>query len=320
MKLLRSCIACALTAALGGCTTVIGPASTPPSRLEASFFAPAHYIDADYETGIVGLPLGQPLTDSSRQFVVRYVRQIDHNYAAYSSWLSSGRASVDMAYDSTGLATTGLSAISTVTGVKTALAAISTFAQGQKSSIDKNYYQGKVIFTLINVMEVSRTALRDKLRRALLTPTYTLQEALFDLEEYFRAGSIDTALSSASINASGENDPTPPDKGASAPAGAVSASTAATAAASATAATAGAASAHAAAVNSLLKGNLTTAARANFSALAASANALSSQANAAAQNAQESAIDARAATAAQRTPTAPTQTSVKPRYPSTSRY
>jgi hypothetical protein len=220
MRSIRFAVAFALLPLGMGCTTVLGPNATPPDQVAPSFFAPAHYADKAFENaaGALKNEMATPLTPAGRDFVVKHLRAIDKNYAAYSSWLSSDRANIDTIYESTGLGVTALSAISTVTSVKTALAAAGTFTQGQKSSIDKNYYQGKVIHTLVNVMEVTRTELRGKLRRALLNDTYTLQEAMFDLEEYYRAGTLDTALSSASITAATVSAPEAPASAADTPA------------------------------------------------------------------------------------------------------
>jgi hypothetical protein len=305
---------------LSGCTTVQGPGAAPPGDLVPSFFAPTHYVDDGFDTGIGNLKgdLGNPLTPNGRDFVGKYLRRIDRNYAAYSSWLSTGRASIDTAYDSTGLAATGLSAISTVTSVKTALAAVGTFSQGQKNSLDKNYYQGKVVHTLVNVMEVSRTELRAKFRRALLRNDYTLQEALFDLEEYYRAGTIDTALSSSSINAA---TPEPPDKPASSPAAAASAPIVAESAAAENKAkaVAGSATALSDALARVDKRGLSAKSRAEFNTLANNATALARQAQASADGTAVAALAAASAVAAKASAAeAPPRS--RPRYPSTSPY
>ena len=204
----------ALALSLAGCTTILGPKAHPPENPEASFFAPAHYVDGAFEKDIKELNLGEPLSPKERQFVGRYIRIIDTNYASYVNWLSSGRASADVTYDSIGLASTGIAAISTVASIKTGLAALGTFTQGQKSSIDKSYYQGKVIFTLINVMETSRSDIRARIRQGLQSKTYTLHDALFDIEGYYKVGTIDIALTTTSVAAAAP--PTPPAPAASA--------------------------------------------------------------------------------------------------------
>lgn len=210
--------------ALTGCTTLIGPGSQPPTTPEANFFAPAHYADAAFETGANALTLSAQIDESGRRFLAKYMRRVDLSYAAYVGWLTSGRASVDTTYDSVGLATTGAAAISTVTSVKTGLAAIATFAQGQKSAIDKNYYQNKVVFTLINVMETSRSDVRNRIREGLKANSYTMHDALFDLEAYYKVGTIDVALTTTSVAASPASPEQPPTPGtaASAPGGAAS--------------------------------------------------------------------------------------------------
>jgi hypothetical protein len=310
---------------------VLGPDAAQPTQTHATFFAPAYYGDAAFEKDYneVKYLLGTPIDKDGRAFVAKYIRTIDRNYAAYAVWLSSGRASIDVTYDSVGLATTGLSAISNVLAVKTGLAAIGTFAQGQKQSIDKNYYQGKVIFTLINVMEVSRTDIRGRLRRALQDDKYTVQQALFDLEEYYKAGTIDTALTAASVN-TGTVPATPQSPAsAAAPEAASAAGSAASAAAGAASAaneTAHAAKAHAALLTELMRSPASATQKNQLAAAVASADKVATQASAAASSASrdasraQTAATAASAAAVQGRAPVPGEATRRAPYPSTSLY
>lgn len=200
--------------ALSGCGT-IGTAKTAKEAatgLSQNLFAPPTYIDDDYwiesqkadNYGTTGM------TVKGKSVVYRYLSKINENYESYISHLTNGRAATNIAFDSTNLALTGSAAISTVSTVKTGLAALSTFFQGTKQSIDKNLFDDQATFALISVMEVRRTDVLKAIRTKLLRQDYAFGDAMLDLDEYYRAGTLQSALQASFLN---QASPTPEPAG-----------------------------------------------------------------------------------------------------------
>ena len=183
---------------LQGCTTV-QTAGESTSQLAGSIYAPPGWDD-DIATKTAGKNFGAPLDDISRGVIYDYLNKINRDYARYITALSSGHAAINVMYDSTNLALTGAAAISNSNPAKTAFAALSTFFQGQKQSMDKNMFDDKAIFALSSIMEIRRGEVLANIRRSLASKEYTLGEGLLDLNEYYRAGTLESALQAAYLN------------------------------------------------------------------------------------------------------------------------
>lgn len=196
---MRKILVAMFVVAASGCASV-EQAKQSASQLSASLYAPKHYMDEDFLARIKKIDRGVPIDSYGRAFVSDYLTQINHNYAVYVTNLTSGKASVNIAYDSLNLGLTGASAIAAPVATKTGLAALSTFFQGQKQSIDKNIFDDKAVFALNSIMELRRTEVLEKIRRSLLNSTYTLGDALLDIDEFYRAGSLQSALQAAFLN------------------------------------------------------------------------------------------------------------------------
>ncbi|WP_157269761.1 hypothetical protein [Azohydromonas aeria] len=184
---------------LGGCSS-IDKTNQAVSQLGASLYAPRHYMDENYSMRLSGLERGSAIDSKGREFLSDYLNKINYDYAMYVTNLTSGKASLNVTYDSTNLGLTGAAAVVTPVATKTAFAALSTFFQGQKQSIDKNIFDDKAVFALTSIMEIRRTEVLGKIRRSLLNKEYTLGDALLDLDEYYRSGTLQTALQASFLN------------------------------------------------------------------------------------------------------------------------
>lgn len=195
---------------LSGCTSVtrFDEKARKLVKQGGSLYSPPHYMPGDGDDRTKELKglyseLGSPLSDDGKSFVYAAIIDINKNYVKYIDVLTAGRAGVNVMYDSLNLALTGAATVATPASTKTALAGLSTFFQGQKQSVDKNLFDDKAIFALTSIMEVRRSQILIILTEKLKSPTYTLGEAVFDLDSLYRAGSLQIALQAAFLNQPG---------------------------------------------------------------------------------------------------------------------
>lgn len=200
----------ALVVFLQGCSTAT-TAVDSAEELSASLFAPRHYGDAVYRVRLKELRRGGSMGEDEKAFTYDYIDVINANYGAYVAALTSGRAATNIAYDTLNLGLTGGAAVAGATSVKTALAALSTFFQGQKQSVDKNIFNDQAVFALTSVMEVRRTQVLTRIRKKMIEDDYTLGDALIDLDEFYRAGSMQNALQASFLNQAALPSPAPAD-------------------------------------------------------------------------------------------------------------
>lgn len=168
-------------------------------------YAPPHYMTSTRLSELNGLSneLGIPLTDKGKGFVYSAILDINRSYGQYINLLTGGKAGVNVVYDTLNLGLTGAATAINPVGTKTILAGLSTFFQGQKQSIDKNIFDDKAIFALSAIMEVRRSQVLKGITTKLRGDSYTLGEAVIDLDSMYRAGSLQTALQAAFLNQPG---------------------------------------------------------------------------------------------------------------------
>ena len=124
------------------------------------------------------------------------MRAIDLHYAIFVREVTGGRVGFNT---STDLAVIGLSAAGAITGsssTKSILAAISGGIVGARGVIDKEVFYEKTLPVIIQAMEAGRKAERLRILQGLGAPadTYTLGQALADIENYYHAGTFVYAM------------------------------------------------------------------------------------------------------------------------------
>ena len=201
---------------LCGCQTTkdrIEEASKQIRKTGGSLYSPTHYMNDERREALSLLSdeLGKPLTTEGKGFTYNAIADINRDYGEYIDLLTVGRAVTNVYYDTLNLGLTGAATAVTPASTKTVLAGLSTFFQGQKQSVDKNIFDDKAIFALTSIMEVRRSQILTAITKKLNSSTYTLGEALIDLDSLYRAGSLQTALQAAFLNQS--ITPTPTSKG-----------------------------------------------------------------------------------------------------------
>jgi len=129
------------------------------------------------------------------------MRVIDINFDNFREQLNIGYNVTEVGAD---VAALGLGAAGTLTGAagtKAILAAIATGVAGTRTSIDKNLYYQKTITALISQMEAGRKAVKVRVETGLGNPVseYSLITALSDVDDYYDAGSIPSAVNSITL-------------------------------------------------------------------------------------------------------------------------
>ncbi len=172
-----------------------------PSKKPASKDAPQ---EADQCSKILHEDQGKEVDGDglARSLIYTCLQAINKNYGTYISVLTSDRAALEVGYDSLNLGLSGAATAFTPPLTKTVLSGLSTFFQGQRTSIDKNLFDEKAIFALTSIMEQRRTDVLSEFRKTLVDhpKTYTVGDALLDLEDLYRAGTLLAALQASYLN------------------------------------------------------------------------------------------------------------------------
>lgn len=141
-------------------------------------------------------PAGKEPTDWRNEVVNCKIRAIDLQFTSFEQSLSQENVGLNAVVD---LAAVGLGAATAVVGssaTKSILGAISGGLIGGKGIIDKDLFYSKTMPALLAQMEAQRKTQLVKIRTGLQSPAnkYPLSEALIDVEEYYKAGSIPAAV------------------------------------------------------------------------------------------------------------------------------
>jgi len=139
---------------------------------------------------------GVGLTAWRNEVVNCRIRAIDLQFTSFEQSIARENIGLNTGAD---IAVLGLGAATALTGgagTKSILGAISGGVIGTKGIIDKDVFYSKTMPALLTQMEAQRKSQLVKIRNGLKLPvgTYPLSEALIDVEEYFKAGSIPAAL------------------------------------------------------------------------------------------------------------------------------
>jgi hypothetical protein len=133
-------------------------------------------------------------------YVTERMFEIDLQYTTYFASLTRDSQIGSLGGDAVLLTLTGLSTVAPASAVayKTAYSAAATGVAGFKTAIDQDVLLSHTIQILQSQMESSRTLIRGRIMAnldgAVHGKPYTVWQALSDLEDYYRAGTIPGAL------------------------------------------------------------------------------------------------------------------------------
>ena len=134
---------------------------------------------------------------------------INHNYSAYEGKLLAGRANSDFYVGATRSAFETGATLIDATGVKTVLSALATFTGSTQTLANEAFYYEQTGPALINAMRADRKTAHLPILAGMKSEykDYPLTAAMADLDAYFRAGTIASAviaLSKTTANAEEE--------------------------------------------------------------------------------------------------------------------
>jgi hypothetical protein len=133
-------------------------------------------------------------------YVTERMFEIDLEYTTYFATLTRDSQAGSLGSDAVLLTLTGLATVAPASAVayKTAYSAAATGVAGFKTAIDQDVLLSHTIQILQSQMESSRTLIKGRilgnLNAAMTGKAYTVWQAMSDLEDYYRAGTIPGAL------------------------------------------------------------------------------------------------------------------------------
>jgi hypothetical protein len=129
--------------------------------------------------------------------VYRRIEVIDLYYYDFESKLSGAYNGLDVGADLAALALNGLGAVTGSAATKASLAAASAGVIGSKSVISTDIFYQKTLPSLIAQMRASRQQALLKIETGLANPVakYSIDAALLDVNAYYVAGTLPSAIS-----------------------------------------------------------------------------------------------------------------------------
>ena len=124
------------------------------------------------------------------------LRAIDLHFGIFEQEVARENIIGNVAVDWAVLALGGATALSPSSTAKSIMGGISGGLTGAKGSVDKNVFYNKTMPVLLAEMEALRKEVLVRIREGLMKSTsdYPLTQALIDLDDYYKAGTIPGAL------------------------------------------------------------------------------------------------------------------------------
>ena len=189
---------------LNGCASVSGY----PDRsydLKAELAA----LDTYHSPGIITTYNGKTGADKQNyrnEVVNARLRAIDLHFNIFEQAVARENVIVNVGVDWAVLALGGATALAPLSATKSILGAVSGGITGAKGSVDKNIFYNKTMPVLLAKMEALRKEVLVRIREGLThtTSDYPLTQALVDLDDYYKAGTIPGAIIGIAVT-SGES-------------------------------------------------------------------------------------------------------------------
>jgi hypothetical protein len=195
-----------LPALVGGCAAFTGYPSNYQNTA-AVISADEPYLNAGVRT------IGDNPDDTARNgftrqqyrdaVVFRRLEVIDLNYYDFESKLTGQYNALDVGADLVVLILNGLGATTGAAATKAALAAASAGVVGAKNVVNTDLFYQKTLPALVAQMRASRLTVLATIVKGLQTPvsSYTLNEALLDVSNYYVAGTLPGAIAQVTTQA-----------------------------------------------------------------------------------------------------------------------
>jgi hypothetical protein len=181
--------------ALGGCVAL----SDGPERVITVNEQVSSVPEAAKSIAAVPMPSGNESFDKPvrNYYITERMYLIDLEFNPYFARLTTQNQAGNLAADTALITTTFLTTVLASPATKTALGAAATGIAGLRTDISQDVLLTHTIQLLLQQMETSRNHVRARIEgnlQACKTSEYTVWQALTDLEDYYRAGTLPGAL------------------------------------------------------------------------------------------------------------------------------
>lgn len=176
-------------------TTVAAATQYPPEKAITAFYS----SDSADRQGL-----------DAKQYRDKVVRlrllAIDARYKTFVEELHSAKAGVGLGADIATLVLGGVGTFVAGETTKSVLSAATAVIAGTRVSVDKNLFYDQTLPAIVSQMDAERAKQRLVIEKGMAQPetTYTLANALSDLSDYERLGSIDVAIKKLTGSATDE--------------------------------------------------------------------------------------------------------------------
>jgi hypothetical protein len=208
----RAAVFCAAALVVAGCDSFRGaqePLETAAAQVSAATrnYGTEAAIDA-YYSPTDALRGGLSRQEYRDKVVALRLIAIEARYQAFIQELRAARTGVGLGADIITLVLGGLGTIIADTTTKTVLAAATATVAGSRVSFDKNLFYDQTLPAIVAQMDAARASQILLIRQAMAkdTSVYPLPDALVDLRELERLGSIDTAIKNITASATKQAD------------------------------------------------------------------------------------------------------------------
>jgi hypothetical protein len=135
-----------------------------------------------------------------------FVWAVDRNYDRFEVAFYTNKAAEDIAGDFIGLGLGGASVFTGSAHAKTILSVVAATVIGAKASIDSRWYNQETREAIVSEMRALRSTQLAVIEKGMGEPlsSYSLDEGILDVQEYYQEGSIVAALQAISQTASGQ--------------------------------------------------------------------------------------------------------------------
>lgn len=196
--------------ALGGCATGL---KGSPARTIDEQHASSCPVTVTKGTGVSTMAATRTAYDAPAnaakrkefrdEFIDRCVAAINGSYGVFADSLRSDQKSFSIGAETLGTGFTSAAALAKSARTKTFLATYATFVLGLKGTVDKELFVNQALSALKAQMAASRAKVMVEITKgkALSDAEYSLNAAIFHLQTYYEAGTLDGALSSINVDA-----------------------------------------------------------------------------------------------------------------------
>jgi hypothetical protein len=201
-KILSKTIAVLCSLLMTGCESFRGYPRYPVST-SSEINTYLHYFNDDVLATFDSTTPESKRVDYRDQVIDARLHVFDRMYDDFIESIGAEKNGEEMGSDAATVALTGTATLIGAASVKSILSGAATGLAGLKGTVDKNLFYQKTINVLISQMDAQRKTVLATIRTGQNqnSSQYPLSAALVDLDAYYRAGSLESAINALSAAA-----------------------------------------------------------------------------------------------------------------------